>query len=280
MKMTNNVASATTTNSGKSVNSNNNNSINANGVNVANVEVIAEDVADVEVQKLEEGKLYYGCSHNSMKKDRIVYVVKREHSRGVDMVEYEEWSRNVNGYDDNGNAKYVWTMNRYRKSVKLSGDAESMVRTEYVDGPHGVSANHTITEEEMKKNSILNNGLLEMSEDDYNVWEITMNELNMRGCLRAHYTTDDVIENDNDTDNMTPEEIVEEKMKHMDVEWLKNNIDELEVQMEYASYLADCFFFEGNEELEKSAREMYERYAHKKYLYETFMWRRMANMTV
>ena len=188
MRNTNNVVFATTTNGNESKNGKSTNPQVKSVESVVNGEVHSASVADVEVQKLEGGKLYYGCSNNSMKKDRIVYVVMREHSRGVDMVEYEEWSRNVNGYDENGDAKYVWTMNRYRKSVKLSGNDESMVRTEYVDGPHGVSANHTITEDEMKRNSVLNCGLLEMSEEDYNTWKTTMNELNMRGGLRAYYT--------------------------------------------------------------------------------------------
>lgn len=193
-----NVATATTTNSGKRNNSTNN---TTNQMNVENtkfemaksesVEYGGQTGESVEVSSQHEDKrirrsrMYWGHSHTSQNRNRIVLVTNREVSRGALMITYVVIELNeVVGYDENYNAICSYKLNQYRKSAKTYGNYETGY-WEIVEGANGVCGCDEITIEDIKKSSVWNYGVLPMDEDTYKKWGEWINAMTSVYGLKA-----------------------------------------------------------------------------------------------
>lgn len=203
--MTNNVASATTTNSGKSVNSNNNNSINANGVNVASVEVTREDV-EVRSQKTWEQLMhtenvaaYMGIDNEV--KNRITHECGRWSCEEMKKMAKK---RNVKSYR-------ILKPNGEETNSFVRANGTNLAVIEYVDGRESIY-------------------IKLYNEDADDLWWYLVEEKDLIGFYIVENKTDEIsneIEADktyvHSTSTMPREEVIENDIiKH--VEMLKNDI--------------------------------------------------------
>ena len=192
MYQTNNVVSATTTNSGKSeINNNNVENTNSQMAKMESVEVSSPSGESVEVSSqvlnkwLRRSSMYWGHSHNSQNRNRIVLVTNTEVSRGADMVTYVVIEQNhFIGYDENKNAICSYKLNQYRKSAKTYGNNETGYWN-IVEGANGVCAMDEITIEDIKNRSSWNYGVLPMDEDTYKKWGEWINAMTSVYGLKA-----------------------------------------------------------------------------------------------
>lgn len=192
MSKINNVVFATTTNGNESNNNNNNVEMNNPQVEkMESVEVSSPSGESVEVSSqyesevIRRNRMYWGHSHSSRKRDRIVIVTNREFSRGAKMITYVVIEPNdVVGYDEKYNAICSYKLNQYRKSAKTYGDPDTYY-WEIVEGANGVYGGDEITIEDIKNSRDFNYGVLPMDEDTYKKWGEWINAMTSVYGLKA-----------------------------------------------------------------------------------------------
>ena len=134
---------------------------------------------------IRRSRMYWGHSHNSQNRNRIVLVTNREVSRGALMITYVVIEHNhVVGYDENNNAISSYKLNKYRKSAKTYGNDETGYWN-IVEGANGVCAMDEITIEDIKNSSAWNYGVLPMDEDTYKKWGEWINAMTSVYGLKA-----------------------------------------------------------------------------------------------
>ena len=155
---------------------------------VENVAVKAEDVvvsSQYEDKRIRRSRMYWGHSHNSQNRNRIVLVTNREVSRGALMITYVVIEANhIVGYDEKDNPICSYKLNQYRKSAKTYGNDETY-HWEIVEGANGVCGHDEITIEDIKKRSSWNYGVLPMDEETYKKWGEWINAMTSVYGLKA-----------------------------------------------------------------------------------------------
>lgn len=156
--------------------------------NTANSIVVSSQYED---KRICRNRMYWGHSHNSQNRNRIVLVTNKEVSRGALMITYVVIELNhVVGYDENDNPICSYKLNQYRKSAKTYGNDDTGY-WEIVEGANGVCGYDEITIEDIKKRSSWNYGVLPMDEDMYKKWGEWMNAMTSVYGLKAVLVGDD-----------------------------------------------------------------------------------------
>lgn len=216
-----NVATATTTNSGKRNNSTNNTTNQMNVENtkfeVANSESVEYGtsaaksvvVGGQQVWRLVVNGVYYGCSNGSCDDKKLVVITDRKIGRNGVMVDYVQIEANeVIGYDDNYNAIYNFKCKKYHKRVELMGNVDSTVRNEYVDGPNGVCALQVADMDKINKSKFWCYGAIAMDEETYNEWGEWLNNAGI-GILAVMVGDDGNVEETENNDATNYKETIE-----------------------------------------------------------------------
>lgn len=238
-----NVATATTTNSGKRNNSTNNTTSQMGMKNTKNEMAKSESVeygtsaaksvvvvGGQQVWRLVVNGVYYGCSNGSCDDKKLVVITDRKIGRNGVMVDYVQIEANeVIGYDDNYNAIYNFKCKKYHKRVKWMGNVDSTVRNEYVDGPNGVCALQVADMEKINKSKFWCYGAIAMDEETYNEWGEWLNNAGI-GILAVMVGDEENAEEN--ADNNVPETVNETTTVSDRAEWLKDNIAKAEAALE------------------------------------------------